>query len=432
MPRGISVGGPATVTLRAHPLEGEDVRARHARVRDVADDPDRGSRRCAPRRRCSVYTSSSAWVGCSCLPSPALTIAALHQRETSSAAPAHGVRMHDRVGLVRAEGEHGVLQRLPLLDAGAAGGEVDDVGGQALGGQLEGAARARGGLVEEVQHHPPAQRGHLLDLAVGDLGEALGLRRRSVRSPRDRVPRSRAGGSCAALSTGRWGDARSRPRRRRRARARARARAPRARWAGSCRRSRGGSAARGGRGRRARPAARARAAVVEQRLDRGAHGAPRVEHVVDDHDRAAGRRRSRCARRARRARRGRRRDVVAVEADVEVARAARRSSSSSLEQQLQALGEEGAAAMDADDRQRDRRCGLRSTISCAMRVSARRTSSSPRTTFSLHCIVSFLASRDRVKGARGNVSAAERRPPGRVCRSRAPWPLAVAIARLAL
>ena len=30
-----------------------------------------------------------------------------------------------------------------------------------------------------------------------------------------------------------------------------------------------------------------RAAVVEDRLDRGAHGAPRVEHVVDDHDRRA-------------------------------------------------------------------------------------------------------------------------------------------------
>ena len=46
-----------------------------------------------------MWTSSSACVGCSCLPSPALTIAAGVQRETSSAAPAHGVRMTIASGL---------------------------------------------------------------------------------------------------------------------------------------------------------------------------------------------------------------------------------------------------------------------------------------------------------------------------------------------
>ena len=38
-------------------------------------------------------------MGCSCLPSPALTIAALHHRETSSEAPAHGVRSTIASGL---------------------------------------------------------------------------------------------------------------------------------------------------------------------------------------------------------------------------------------------------------------------------------------------------------------------------------------------
>ena len=52
-----------------------------------------------PRRSRSVYTSSNAWVGCSCLPSPALTIAAGHHFETSSAAPAHGVRKTIASGL---------------------------------------------------------------------------------------------------------------------------------------------------------------------------------------------------------------------------------------------------------------------------------------------------------------------------------------------
>ena len=46
-----------------------------------------------------MYTSSSACVGCSCLPSPALTIAAAHQLDTSAAAPAQGVRMTIASGL---------------------------------------------------------------------------------------------------------------------------------------------------------------------------------------------------------------------------------------------------------------------------------------------------------------------------------------------
>ena len=49
-----------------------------------------------------MCTSSSAWVGCSCLPSPALTIAALVQPATIAAAPAHGVRMTIASGLCAA------------------------------------------------------------------------------------------------------------------------------------------------------------------------------------------------------------------------------------------------------------------------------------------------------------------------------------------
>ena len=46
-----------------------------------------------PSRRRSVNTSSSAWVGCSCLPSPALITAASVQPATSWAAPACGERI---------------------------------------------------------------------------------------------------------------------------------------------------------------------------------------------------------------------------------------------------------------------------------------------------------------------------------------------------
>src|SRR3712207_4044587 len=57
----------------------------------------------------------------------------------------------DRVGLVGVEREDGVLERLALLDARPARGEVHDVGAQALGGELEARARPRGDLVEEVE-----------------------------------------------------------------------------------------------------------------------------------------------------------------------------------------------------------------------------------------------------------------------------------------
>jgi hypothetical protein len=53
----------------------------------------------APSRERSVWTSRSACVGCSCLPSPALTIAASVHVDTSEAAPAHGVRITIASGL---------------------------------------------------------------------------------------------------------------------------------------------------------------------------------------------------------------------------------------------------------------------------------------------------------------------------------------------
>ena len=86
------MGGPQTVTEQP--------------IRLNASTPDRATRLCstsptiqiltpssAPSRRLSVYTSSKAWVGCSCLPSPALITAAALQRATRPAAPAYGERI---------------------------------------------------------------------------------------------------------------------------------------------------------------------------------------------------------------------------------------------------------------------------------------------------------------------------------------------------
>ena len=93
-----------------------------------------------------------------------------------------------------------------------------------------------------------------------------------------------------------------------------------------------------------------RAPVGEQRLDRGAHRAPGEQHVVDDHHRQPGdvevdvrgvqHRRVRA-----------RGDVVAVEADVEVAER-HLGAEQLLEQRVQPVREEGAATVDADERRR--------------------------------------------------------------------------------
>src|SRR4029077_1550685 len=57
---------------------------------------------------------------------------------------------------------------------GAGDVEVDDVGRQALGGDLEGGAGARRVLEEQVEDALAAQERHLLDLAVVDAEEGAG------------------------------------------------------------------------------------------------------------------------------------------------------------------------------------------------------------------------------------------------------------------
>jgi hypothetical protein len=65
-----------------------------------------------------------------------------------------------------------VEQGLALGGRGAGDVEVDDVRGQALGGDLEGGARARRVLEKDVEDALAAQQGHLLDVAIGHLEKA--------------------------------------------------------------------------------------------------------------------------------------------------------------------------------------------------------------------------------------------------------------------
>jgi hypothetical protein len=127
--------------VRAHAAEGEDVRARDAAVQDVADDPDvlavevaelAHQRVDVEQRLGRMLVLAVAGVD-DARPAPA-------GDEVGAARPRRAA--DDRVGLVRAQRQDGVLERLALLDARAARAEVHDVGAQALGRQLEARAGA--------------------------------------------------------------------------------------------------------------------------------------------------------------------------------------------------------------------------------------------------------------------------------------------------
>ena len=124
-----------------------------------------------PSRRplCSrmVKASSSACVGCSCMPSPALMIADRQMRASRWQAPGRGVPQHDHVGRHRLEVQRGVDQRLALHHARGGDRDVQRVGAQPLLGDLERRARARARLEEQVDDGLAAQRRHFLDRRAG-------------------------------------------------------------------------------------------------------------------------------------------------------------------------------------------------------------------------------------------------------------------------
>ena len=195
-----------------------------------------------------VNASSSAWVGCSWVPSPALTTLPRIQLASRCGAPEALCRQMTAVGAHRLEGQRGVLQALALGDARPLGGEVDHVGRQPLGGDLEAGPGAGGVLEEEVDHRAAAQRRQLLDGAVADERHLLG----GVEHQHGFVAAEVRGGQQMPVHHAPLCSMTTPSRRRPRPAAPGRSRPG---WSGgSCRRSRPGSAARGGRGRPARRA----------------------------------------------------------------------------------------------------------------------------------------------------------------------------------
>ena len=85
-----------------------------------------------------------------------------------------GVAQDDDIGVQRLEVARGVLERLALGEAGGAGGDIDDVGAEAEGGELEGGAGAGARLDEEIDQRFAAQGRDFFDLARADLLEGGG------------------------------------------------------------------------------------------------------------------------------------------------------------------------------------------------------------------------------------------------------------------
>ena len=158
-------GRTAERHLAAHPRPGQDVRAGHAAVQHVAHDPHLQplERAQALLERVEVEQRLRGVL--------VLAVAGVDHRRARPARHQRGrphLRRadHDRGRVVGRQGLDGVLERLALVHRRAARLDAHQVGGEALGRQLEARAGARGGLVEEVDHRAPAQRGHLLDLAA--------------------------------------------------------------------------------------------------------------------------------------------------------------------------------------------------------------------------------------------------------------------------
>ena len=211
---GRSVGGPQTTTFAPIFVSSQML---DRTTREWAMSPQIATRR--PSRRPSrwrmVSASSRAWVGCSCAPSPALTTPAFRWRARKCGTPGEPWRITIRSGDMAWRFLRRIEQGLALLDRAPLGREVERVGGEPLLGRLEGEARPRRRLEEEIDDHPAAQGRDLLDGTLADRAHRLGR----VEEKRDLVGRQRldpeqvlgaqAGGRQAGLSRIQTSSARS-------------------------------------------------------------------------------------------------------------------------------------------------------------------------------------------------------------------------------
>ena len=127
-----------------------------------------------------VRASSSAWVGCSWVPSPALMMGVGRCRARKCGAPEAAWRITMASGRMAASVFRVSTSDSPLETLEPGGGDGNRIRPQALGGDLEAGARARGSFVKQVHDHLPAQRIQLLQrLALNGL-KILGARQQGL------------------------------------------------------------------------------------------------------------------------------------------------------------------------------------------------------------------------------------------------------------
>ena len=84
------------------------------------------------------------------------------------------VPQDDDIGMIRFEHPGGVFERFAFRQAGSRRRDVDDVGAQAFGGELEGSAGARARFDEEIDQRFALQRRDFFYFACSDLFEGVG------------------------------------------------------------------------------------------------------------------------------------------------------------------------------------------------------------------------------------------------------------------
>ncbi len=122
-----------------------------------------------------VKASNNAWVGWAWAPSPALITEARVSLAIGPGRPERLVAHDDEVGAHGLEGFDGFPNGFALGDGRVGDVEVDDIGGEAFGGDLEGRVGAGAGLVEEHEHGFALEGGDFFHRAGEEFLERDGL-----------------------------------------------------------------------------------------------------------------------------------------------------------------------------------------------------------------------------------------------------------------
>ena len=174
-PRGSSEAGPHSTICDA------EFRSRYTferATRLCAMSPMMATRRpsSVPRRSRMVRASSSACVGCSCVPSPALMMGIGRWRARKCGAPEAAWRITMASGRMAASVFSVSTSDSPFETLEAGGGDRNRIRAQAFGGDFETGARARGGFEKQIDDHPAAQHIERLERLAWRRLKILGAR----------------------------------------------------------------------------------------------------------------------------------------------------------------------------------------------------------------------------------------------------------------